>query len=143
MPKQVAPRPKTALWDGLKPRLRAARHEPTLAERKLWSVVRNNKLGVKFRQQHPVDSFYVDFHCVEAGLAIELDGSIHDQQVEEDLERQLFIEANNIRVLRFTNDDVLTNLSKVINKIREALTNGSSQPLSRFWRGVSFPGRTG
>jgi very-short-patch-repair endonuclease len=126
MPRQVAPRPKTSLWDGLKPRLRAARHEPTQAERKLWSVVRNNKLGVKFRQQHPVDSFYVDFYCVEAGIAIELDGSIHDEQGEEDHERQLFIEANNIRVLRFTNDDVLNNLSKVIKTIHEALTNGAS-----------------
>jgi very-short-patch-repair endonuclease len=88
----------------MKPRLRSARHEPTPAERKLWSVVRANKLGVKFRQQHPVDAFYVDFCCVEAGLAIELDGSIHDAQVEEDHDRQPFIEANNIRVLRFTNE---------------------------------------
>jgi very-short-patch-repair endonuclease len=89
-------------------------------------VVRNNKLGVKFRQQHPVDSFYVDFYCVEAGLAIELDGSVHDNQVEEDHERQLFIEANNIRVLRFTNNDVLKNLPKVIKAIREALSSSAS-----------------
>src|SRR4051812_12173649 len=126
MPRQVAPRPKTALWDGLKPRLRAARHEPTPAERKLWSVVRNNKLGVKFRLQHPVDSFYVDFYCVEAGLAIELDGSIHDEQVEADHERQLFIEANNIRVLRFNNDEVFKSLPKVIATIRRAIADGAS-----------------
>ena len=48
-------------------------------------------MGVKFRQQHPVDAFYVDFYCVEASLAIELDGSVHDTQVEEDHARQLFI----------------------------------------------------
>src|ERR1044071_9705948 len=124
MPRQVAPRPKTDLWEGMKPRLRVARHEPTPAARKLWSVVRANKLGVKFRLQHPVDAFYVDFYCVEAGLAIELDGSIHDEQAEEDHERQLFIEANNIRVNRFTNDDVIKNLLKVIKAIREGLVGG-------------------
>src|SRR5215212_8691215 len=126
MPRQVAPRPDTDLWRNMKARLRAARHEPTPAERKLWSVVRANKLGVKFRLQHPVDAFYVDFYCVEAGLAIELDGSVHDEQVEEDHERQLFIEANNIRVLRFTNDEVFKSLPKVVATIREAITNGTS-----------------
>ena len=126
MPRQVAPRPKTTLWDGMKPRLRAARHEPTPAEKKLWSVIRSNKLGVKFRFQHPVAAFYVDFYCVEAGLAIELDGPIHDQQTEQDHERQLFIEANNIRVICFTNGDVMKDLPKVIETIREALARSPS-----------------
>jgi very-short-patch-repair endonuclease len=63
---------------------------------------------------------------VEAGLAIELDGSVHDTQTEEDHERQLFIEANNIRVLRFTNEDVLKGLPKVIAAIREALKSTTS-----------------
>ena len=124
MPRQVARRPRTPVWDGMKPRLRAARHEPTPAEKKLWSAVRNNKLGVKFRFQHPVDVFYVDFYCVEAGLAIELDGSVHDQQTEEDHERQLFIEANNIRVVRFTNDQVLKELPEVLGTIRKTLEDG-------------------
>jgi very-short-patch-repair endonuclease len=126
MPRQVAPRPKTALWDGMKARVRAARREPTPAEKKLWSVVRANKLGMKFRFQHPIDAFYVDFYCVEAGLAIELDGPIHDRQTEEDHARQLFFEANNIRVLRFTNDQVFKGLPNVIATIRHALTEGSA-----------------
>ena len=125
MPRHVAPRPKTALWDDMKPRVRGARHEPTPAEKKLWSVVPNNKLG-EFRLQHPVDAFYVDFDCVEAGLAIEVDGSFHDTQAEEDHDRQLFIEANNIHVLRFINDDVMKRLPSVIKAIREALARGSS-----------------
>jgi len=109
----------------MKQRLRDARREPTPAEKKLWSVVRANNLGVKFRFQHPVDTFYVDFYCVEAGLAIELDGSVHDTQAQEDHEHQLFIEANNIRVIRFTNDEVMKELPKVIKTIREALVRGT------------------
>src|SRR4051812_25753031 len=136
MPRQVAPRPKTALWDGMKARVRAARREPTPAEKRLWSFVRANKLGVKFRFQHPVDAFYVDFYCVETGLAIELDGPIHDQQTEEDHARQLFIEANNIRVLRFTNDQVLKELPKVLASIRGALEDGGIlAPLQNLERG--------
>jgi lysyl-tRNA synthetase class 2 len=73
-----------------------------------------------------VDSFHVDFYCVEAGLAFELDGSIHDEQTEEDHERQLFIEANNIQVLRFTNNEVFKSLPKVIATIREAIAHGPS-----------------
>ena len=110
----------------MKPRLRAARHIPTPAEEKLWAAIRNRKLGVKFRDQHPIDAYYVDFYCVEAGLAIELDGSVHDTQKEEDQERQLFIEANNIRVIRFTNDEVMKNLPQVIRTIRSALADGAA-----------------
>jgi very-short-patch-repair endonuclease len=61
---------------------------------------------------------------VDAGLAIELDGPVHDRQTEEDHERQLFLEANNIRVLRFTNDEILKELPKVRTTIRKALEDG-------------------
>src|SRR5262249_5698730 len=131
---------QTSLWKGMKSRLREARHEATPAEKKLWSAVRANKLGVKFRFQHPVAAFYVDFYCVEAGLAIELDGSVHDIQVEEHHEHQLFIEANNIRVIRFTNDEVMKELPKVVQTIRAAVGSDRRSPSPESGEGWRQPG---
>jgi very-short-patch-repair endonuclease len=68
----------------------------------------------------------MDFYCVEAGLAIEVDGPIHARQVEEDRNRQEFIEANGLRVLRFTNEEVANRLPTVLSRIRSALSNAAS-----------------
>src|SRR5262245_18256186 len=77
--------------------------------------------GVKFRRQHGIDKFIVDFYCHEARLIIEVDGFIHEYSVEEDAIRQEYLEGLGFRVIRFTNDDVLNTLENVIGRIRTAL----------------------
>jgi imidazole glycerol-phosphate synthase subunit HisF len=94
----------------------------TEAEKILWDELRNKKLdGLKFRRQHPISRFIVDFYCHSLKLVIELDGSIHNETLvrENDLNRQAEIEALGIKVLRFKNMDVILNISKVITEIRE------------------------
>ena len=89
---------------------RALRCEATPAERRLWSIVRAGRLGgLKIRRQHPVGPFVVDFYCAEAHLAIELDGSVHDDpsRAAYDAARERALAARGVRVLRFSNDDVL------------------------------------
>jgi very-short-patch-repair endonuclease len=110
------------LWDKLKPLARQKRSEPTLAENKLWSYLRGRRLlGVKFRRQHPIDKFIVDFYCTTANLAIEVDGPIHEYTREEDAIRQEFLENLGIRILRFTNDEVLDSIKSVLEKITNAI----------------------
>src|SRR5512145_2079431 len=90
------------LWEKLKPIAREMRHEPTPAEDALWQVVRDHKIkGAKFRRQHSVGPFIVDFYCSKAKLVIEVDGSIHQYTQEEDAVRQEFLESMGLQVIRF------------------------------------------
>jgi very-short-patch-repair endonuclease len=110
------------LWEKLKPLAREKRHEPTPAENALWRRLRNRHIGnAKFRRQHAIERFIVDFYCIEAGLVIEIDGSIHEYTVEEDVIRQEYLEGLGLRVLRFTNDQVLGEMNSVLEKINELL----------------------
>jgi very-short-patch-repair endonuclease len=89
---------------------RDLRRNATPAEQRLWRMLRNRQLeGRKFRRQHSIGPYVVDFYCVEERLAIELDGAIHDDPArrEADTRRQREIEAQGIRVLRFENREVL------------------------------------
>jgi very-short-patch-repair endonuclease len=78
---------------------------------------------LKFRRQHPIDKFIVDFYCHEAKLAIELDGGGHTEAVQAkyDKERTESLEGEGIRVLRFWNTDVFKNLKGVIETIADAI----------------------
>ena len=97
------------------------RHKPTEAEDILWQHVRNRQIaGLKFRRQHSIERFIVDFHCAEAELIIEVDGPIHQYQEQEDILRQEFIENQGLRVLRFSNDDVINHISLVLDQISGA-----------------------
>lgn len=110
------------LWEALKPLARQMRHEPTLAEDILWQRLRDKGIGVKFRRQHAIDRFIVDFYCAKSKLVIEVDGSIHDYTEEEDAIRQQFLEeVHDLRVLRFKNEEVLEKLESVLARIKEAL----------------------
>jgi very-short-patch-repair endonuclease len=114
----------TELWDALKLLARQMRHEPTPAENVLWELIRNrNVLGFKFRRQHPIDRFIVDFFCAEVHLIIEVDGSIHDYTKDEDALRTAFLESRGLRVLRFRNEDVLEHIADVHEKIERALNS--------------------
>jgi len=114
-----------AHWLELKPRARELRKDATLSEARLWQALRGKKPGVKFRRQHPINRYIVDFYSVEAALAIELDGPIHQTQVAPDANRQAYLEANRVRVLRFTNDEVAASFPRVLEMIREALQHNT------------------
>jgi very-short-patch-repair endonuclease len=103
-------------------RAAALRREPTPAESRLWSRLRNHQLqGVGFRRQHAVGSYIVDFCAPRTKLVIELDGSQHAEQRAYDLERTAFLEGKGYRVLRFWNDDVMTDFEGVIEVLLLAL----------------------
>lgn len=100
------------------------RQNNTPAEAALWEAIRLKKLdGFKFRNQHAIGAYVVDFYCHEAKLAIEVDGEYHlePNQKEYDEERTLRIEASGVKIIRFTNQEVLTNLEAVLVKIRACL----------------------
>jgi very-short-patch-repair endonuclease len=111
------------LWKKLKPVARQMRKEPTPAEDIMWQHLRDRQLlGFKFRRQHSIERFIVDFYCSEAALVIEVDGPIHQYSKEEDTIRQEYIESYGLRLLRFTNDEVINNLDSVLNRISEELS---------------------
>jgi very-short-patch-repair endonuclease len=98
----------------------------TDAEAMLWEKLRNRKLkGYKFRRQHPIASYVADFYCHEGSLIVEVDGAIHkmNDNVEYDEARATELESMNIRVIRFTNMEVQSNISVVLKKILENLTS--------------------
>ena len=98
------------------------RHNQTDAENRLWSKLRNHQLmNVHFRRQHPIGNFIVDFCATQKKLIIELDGGQHLEQKQYDRERTEFLVAKGYRVLRFWNNDVMSNLDDVLSAITEAL----------------------
>jgi very-short-patch-repair endonuclease len=101
---------------------REMRSNPTAAENHLWQRLRKEQiLGFKFRRQYTIDRFIVDFYCTEARLVIEVDGSIHDEQQEADQLRTEFLESLGLRVLRFSNGEVIQQTNGVIERIAEVL----------------------
>jgi very-short-patch-repair endonuclease len=96
--------------------------QPTQAEATLWAYLRNNRLlGLPFRRQHVVCGFIADFFCHRIKLAIEVDGSIHEQQQDYDRERDAILLLHGIKTLRFTNEDVLSNPLCVSRQIETAI----------------------
>jgi len=90
----------------------------TLSEEILWEKLRGKQIcNVRFRRQHPIESFIVDFYCHAAKLVIEIDGKIHLKQQDYDTFRTKEIEKYNICVLRFSNDEVQHNIDNVIQRI--------------------------
>jgi very-short-patch-repair endonuclease len=99
-------------------RAREMRREPTEPERRLWQKVRRKQLnGYKFRRQHPIGRFILDFYCHEARLVVELDGESHAFQEEYDAARTEWLEAQGLRVLRFPNQVVMKNMESVLEAI--------------------------
>jgi very-short-patch-repair endonuclease len=100
---------------------REMRHPQTPVETTVWRYLRNRNLGFKFRRQHPIVRFIIDFYCAELKLCIEIDGDTHleqDQQ-EYDAARTEYLEFLGRKVIRFTIEDVRYNLQAVIQAIRE------------------------
>lgn len=90
----------------------------TPAESLLWEKLRSKQLnGLKFRCQHPVDRFILDFYCPSLKLVIEIDGSSHDDRHDYDQARTEELELYGYNVIRFTNQQVFNNLEEVLNEI--------------------------
>ena len=96
------------------PLARSLRKRPVPAEALLWKVLRNRTLaGYKFRRQHPIGPFVVDFACVECKLVVELDGPSHLPRKEPDALRSQFLETEGWSVIRFWNTDIYEHLEPV------------------------------
>ena len=101
---------------------RKLRQRLTPAEEKLWPFLRNRRFkGLKFRRQHPIDRYIVDFICIEKKLVIEVDGGIHQlpEQKEYDRNRTADLEGYGLRVLPFTNEEILNDVFKVLKEIEK------------------------
>ncbi|TMK30623.1 MAG: DUF559 domain-containing protein [Alphaproteobacteria bacterium] len=103
---------------------RRLRRDSTDTERRLWAVLRDRRLaGYRFRRQHPLGKFIVDFACTKHRLIVEADGAQHAGS-GADQRRTAFLEDEGWRVLRFWDNEVLTNTEGVIQRILEALREG-------------------
>jgi very-short-patch-repair endonuclease len=101
---------------------RKLRSNATEAEQKLWSRLRKRQLyGFQFRRQYSIGPYFADFVCLEARLIVEVDGSQHADQKEQDELRSAFLRTNGYRVMRFWNFEVLSNVDSVIERIAEVL----------------------
>jgi very-short-patch-repair endonuclease len=106
-------------------RARELRQKMTPAERRLWQQLRANRLdNWHFRRQQIIDGFIVDFYCHRAGLVIEVDGPIHEDQQEADAEREAILRARELTILRFTNRQVMNDMPTVLQEIRRVLNAG-------------------
>ena len=104
---------------------RQLRRNQTDAEKVLWQKLRTLRCqGGRFRRQHPIGSYIVDFCCLEASLIIELDGGQHNEVpvLEADANRNQWLKERGYTVMRFWNNDVLSNLEGVISAIGEHFT---------------------
>jgi very-short-patch-repair endonuclease len=94
------------------------RAQPTPAEEVLWGALQKKQVaGLRFRRQHPVGRFVLDFYCPSHRLVVEVDGEVHDGQQERDEARTTALERYGYRVLRFRNEEVLHDLPSVVQRI--------------------------
>ena len=115
---------KVPISSPMKRHSRSLRQNQTDAEKAMWRLLRDRQLtGVKFRRQHVVGNYILDFYCHEAMLAIELDGGQHAEPAKQayDDERSAVLAGQGIRVLRFWNNDVLKNPQGMLQVIAEAI----------------------
>ncbi len=97
---------------------REMRENPTPAEAALWAALSGKKMrGLRFRFQHPVGQCILDFYCASHKLVLEVDGRVHDGRAEEDAARTELLKAYRCRVIRFRNEEVLTDLDSVLERI--------------------------
>ncbi|OKY74976.1 MAG: hypothetical protein BM485_11135 [Desulfobulbaceae bacterium DB1] len=113
----------------MKNRARNLRKNQTEAEKLLWSSLRNRQIaGCKFRRQWPIGPYIVDFACLSRKLLIELDGGQHSEAIAYDETRTKFLEAQGYRVIRFWNNEMLTEPTAVLQRIYEELMQGADRP---------------
>jgi very-short-patch-repair endonuclease len=112
------------------------RKAQTPTEKMLWKALKGGKLaGLKFRRQHPVGNFILDFYCPAYKLAIEVDGEIHQTQMDYDAARTTQLEAHGYTVIRFSNEAVMQDVEKILTKILQAVDALSPSPSPKSGRG--------
>jgi len=99
------------------------RNNATQPEQQLWAVLRGKQLGVKFRRQHGIGHYIVDFYCPECKLVIEVDGDSHytDAAQQHDRQRDAYLQQLGLRVLRFTNEEINQNMAGVYEAIKQVI----------------------
>jgi len=109
---------------------RQLRQQHTDAENLMWYLLRNVRLdGFKFRRQHPFPPYVLDFYCHKAKLCVELDGGQHAEQIAHDTKRDIVLQAQGIRTLRFWNNQVLVETENVLMELWQTLHNTPSPPI--------------
>jgi very-short-patch-repair endonuclease len=112
----------------LKQLARINRSQQTNAEYILWqNILRNDKMGYRFLRQRPIGNFIVDFVSLKLKLVIEVDGDTHDSNMEYDTNRTIFLEENGFIVLRYTNEDVYSNLSSIYDDLVSRISSREKQ----------------
>ena len=109
---------------------RQLRQNMTPAEKVLWEHIRNKSLGHKFRNQHAIYKYVVDFYCHELRLFIEVDGSIHTltEVALNDKDRENNLLSLGLHVIRFTNDEIFNNIERVLNDIKKIIDDILKSP---------------
>lgn len=117
-----------SMWKGAPPNnfllAKQLRESMTPAEILMWDVLKNKQFkGYKFRRQHPIHEFIVDFYCHELQLIIEIDGKYHDseEQKNKDLNRSELLAFQGLREIRFTNEEVIQGVDLVLKKLEEQI----------------------
>lgn len=101
---------------------RTLRQDQTKAEKIVWELLRKRKFkNLKFRRQHVIEGFVVDFYCHEFRLGIEVDGGIHLKRKDYDRLRQAVIEAEGIKVVRIQNSEVIGNRKRALKRLEEII----------------------
>jgi very-short-patch-repair endonuclease len=123
---------------------RALRQQPTWAEKLLWRWLRGRRFsGYKFRRQHPLGSYVLDFYCEEARLNVELDGSQHGfpDQRRHDLAREKHLQSLSIKTLRFWNSRLRREAEAIRETIFRELQARAPHPLPNYTRPMGVDGR--
>ena len=116
------------MWKGATPQIfsnaKKLRGNQTEAEEKFWYAVKDNQIeGYKFRRQHPLSIYIADFYCHALKLVIEIDGGYHlsEEQQLLDKKRTTDLEFQGLKVIRFTNEEIISNLEEVLSKIKSII----------------------
>jgi len=129
----------------LLPIKRQLRSNQTRAEQLLWAKLRSNQIhGLKFRRQHGIGSYIVDFFCPERNLVIEVDGDVHATatQSTRDKQRETYLRSLNVQVIRFNNDDVFNNLNGILEDLAQRLFRDSTSPFPLLTKEGNLPNNT-
>jgi len=126
--KKLKPNHDEGMWKGAPSdsfsKAQFLRRNETKAEKLLWEKLRNNQLGgLKFRRQHPVNIYIADFYCHKFKLIIELDGDYHNQeeQKQKDEVRTEVLRLNDLKIIRFKNEEVEQNINQVLITIKNKI----------------------
>ena len=106
--------------DFIRERAKSLRRTMTEPERVLWSLLRRGRLGLRFRRQHPIGPYVLDFYCASARLCVEADGPVHADRAERDNRRTEWLSKEGIRVMRFSTAEIENGSAAVVAAIAQA-----------------------